>query len=142
MPDILLFWIGLVVGFIIIEFFTATFYGFALSLAAAVVGVYVYLTHATDFQMLHAVIFVLASAIFAYTLPKYLVSGSPDTPQGSDRYIGEKRVVKKSWWDLKISLDGVEYLIESTEEVVVWDKVEILWHKGISMKVKKVIDIK
>jgi membrane protein implicated in regulation of membrane protease activity len=46
--------------------------------------------------------------------------------------------VKKSGGDLRISLDGVEYLIESDEEISSGDKVEIVGHKGVSMKVKKV----
>lgn len=138
MSEILLFWIGLVVGFIIIEFFTATFYGFALSLAAGVVAIYVYFSGDTDFEILHAVIFVLASTVFAYFLPKLLISRSPDVPQWWDRYIGEKRTVKKTWGDLKISLDGVEYLIDSSDDIVAWDKVQVLWHKGVSMKVKKI----
>jgi membrane protein implicated in regulation of membrane protease activity len=58
-------------------------------------------------------------------------------PQGFDRYIGEKRTVKKSAWELKISLDGVEYIVDADEDIAAWDKVEILWHKGTGMKVKK-----
>ncbi len=142
MPDILLFWIGLLVGFIIVEFFTATFYGFALSLAAAVVWLYVYFSGDIEFEILHAVLFVISSAVFAFFLPRFLVSGSPNIPQGSDRYIGERRTAKKSWGDLKISLDGVEYLIESSDDIVSWDKVEILGHKWASMKVAKIIDKK
>ncbi len=133
---------GLVVGFIIVEFFTATFYGFALSLAAAIAWLYVYFSGDIDFEILHAVLFVVASAIFAYFLPKVLVSGRPDMPQWGDRYIWEKRVAKKSWGDLKISLDWVEYLVVSSDEIVSWDTVEILWHKGASMKVKKFIGAK
>jgi hypothetical protein len=33
--------------------------------------------------------------MLAYTLPKVLTSSSPDVPQGFDKYIGEKRTVKK-----------------------------------------------
>lgn len=80
----------------------------------------------------------MASAVFAFILPRFLSSREPDIPQGTDRYLGEKRVVKKSGGDLRISLDGVEYLIESEEEISSGDKVEIVGHKGVSMKVKKV----
>ena len=95
-----------------------------------------------QFEIIHAVIFAIGSALFAYFLPNMLHSRSPDTPQGSDRYIWEKRSVKKSCGDLRISLDGVEYLIESDDEILAGEKVEVTGHKGASMKVKKVIEKK
>lgn len=82
-------------------------------------------------------IFAVASAIFSYFLPNYLKSSLPDTPQGTDRYIGEKRSVKKVGGDMKISLDGVDYLIESDDDIASGDRVEVTGHKGVSMKVKK-----
>lgn len=135
--DLLYFWTGLVVIFIIIELLTSTFYGLSLALAAGVVSLYVFFRGEVDFSLVQGVIFSLASALFAYFLPRYLVSNMPDVPQWADRYIGEKRSVKKSWTDLKISLDGVEYLIDSDEDIVPGEKVEVVWHKWASMKVKK-----
>ncbi len=82
--------------------------------------------------------FTLSSAIFAFTLPRVLASSAPDMPQGFDRYTGEIRTVKKISWELKISLDGVEYVIYADEELSAGDKVEIIWHKGTGMIVKKV----
>lgn len=96
MSSILLFWIGLVVGFIILELLTATFYGLSLALASAIVAFLVYFSGDTTFEILHAVVFVFSSAFFAFLLPKYLVSHTPDTPQGMDQYIGLTRSVKKT----------------------------------------------
>jgi membrane protein implicated in regulation of membrane protease activity len=90
MSSILYFWIALALVFLIIEFATATFYGLALSLAAGIVALYVF------FSIVQGIIFAVASLILAYTLPRVLSSSSPDVPQGFDRYIGEKRTVKKS----------------------------------------------
>ncbi len=87
MSSILLFWIGLAVGFIILELLTATFYGLSLALASCIVAIHIYFSGDVVFEVLHAVIFVLSSAVFAYLLPKYLVSHTPDTPQGMDQYI-------------------------------------------------------
>lgn len=42
--SILLFWIGLGIVFLIVEVATATFYGLALSLASAIVALYVWIT--------------------------------------------------------------------------------------------------
>lgn len=138
MSSIFLFWIGLAVGFVILEILTATFYGLSLALASCIVALHIYFAGDTVFQVLHAVIFVISSAVFAYLLPKYLVSHTPDTPQGMDQYIGLARSVKKTGWDLKISLDGVDYLIDSDDEINAGDKVKIIWHHGVSMKVEKV----
>ncbi len=139
MSSILLFWIGLAIGFVILELLTATFYGLSLALASCIVALHIYFSGDTVFQILHAVIFVFSSAVFAFLLPKYLVSHTPDMPQGMDQYIGLTRSVKKIGTDLKISLDGVEYLIESDNQVSAGDKVEIMGHHGVSMKVKKLI---
>lgn len=136
--ELIYFWSGVVVAFIILELLTSTFYGLSLALAAGVVSFYVFFTKEGELSLIQGLIFVVASAIFAYFLPKYLSSSMPDVPQGVDRYIGEKRSVKKIAGDLKISLDGVEYLIDAEDEIVAGDKVEVLWHKGVSMKVKKV----
>ncbi len=137
--SILLFWIGLGIVFLIVEVATATFYGLALSLASAIVALYVWITWETyALTVIQWVIFAVASAIFSYFLPNYLKSSLPDTPQGTDRYIGEKRSVKKVWGDMKISLDWVDYLISSEDEIASGDKVEVTGHKGVSMKVKRV----
>ncbi len=139
MSSILLFWIGLAIGFIILELLTATFYWLSIALASGIVAFYIYFSGDTVFQILHAVIFVFSSAVFAFLLPKYLVSHTPDTPQGMDQYIGLTRSVKKIGTDLKISLDGVDYLIESDDEVNIGDKVRIIGHHGVSMKVEKLM---
>jgi hypothetical protein len=49
--SILLFWIGSVVLFLIIEMLTATFYGLSLALASAIVATYVYFMGETVFSV-------------------------------------------------------------------------------------------
>jgi hypothetical protein len=44
-------------------------------------------------------------------------SSLPDTSQGVDTYTGQVRTVKKVSTDLKISLDGVDYLIDGEEDI-------------------------
>ena len=136
--DFLYFWIAIALVFLIIEFATATFYGLALSLAAGIVALYVFFSGEAAFTVVQGIIFAVASLIFAYVLPNLLSATNPDVPQGFDRYVGEKRTVKKIWWELKISLDGVEYIIDADEEISAGDKVEVIDHKGTGMKVKKV----
>jgi membrane protein implicated in regulation of membrane protease activity len=136
--NFLYFWVATALVFLIVEFVTATFYGLALSLAAAIVGIYVYASGETSFTIVQGIIFAVASLVFAYALPKLLSSSDPDMPQGMDRYTGEVRTVKKSWGEYKISLDGVEYVIECDSDVVAWDKVSVLGSHGTAMHVKKV----
>lgn len=136
--DLLYFWIAIALIFLVIEFVTATFYGLALSLAAGIVALYVFYSWDSEPTIFQGLIFALMSLIFAYALPKVLSSSAPDIPQGFDRYLGEKRTVKKISGELKISLDGVEYIIDSDEEITAGDKVEVIGHKGAGMKVKKV----
>ena len=135
---ILYIWLAVAIAFLIIEILTATFYGLAIALAASIVALYVYIVWDTEFSIIQAIILVIGSAVFAYVLPKFLSSSTPDVPQGFDRYIGEKRTVKKHAWDLKISLDGVDYTVESDDDIAAGDKVEVTGHKGSWMKVKKV----
>lgn len=135
---ILYIWLAVAIAFLIIEILTATFYGLAIALAASIVALYVYLVGDTDFTIIQWIILVIASIIFAYLLPKVLSSNTPDVPQGFDRYIGEKRTVKKHAWDLKISLDGVDYTVESDDDIAAGDKVQVTGHKGSGMKVKKI----
>lgn len=55
-----------------------------------------------------------------------------------DKYLGMKRSVKKVGTDMKISLDGVDYLVESDVDLGAGDKIEIIGHAGASVKVKKI----
>lgn len=136
--NILYFWISVALIFLIIEFSTATFYGLALSLAAWVVALYVFSVWDMELSILQGIIFALMSLVFAYILPKVLASQSPEVPQGFDKYIGEKRSIKKITGELKISLDGIDYVVESDDDIGSGDKVEVIGHKGTGMKVKKV----
>jgi membrane protein implicated in regulation of membrane protease activity len=114
--NFLYFWVATALVFLIVEFVTATFYGLALSLAAAIVATYVFLSGDTAFTIVQGIVFAVASLVFAYALPKLLNSSEPDMPQGMDRYIWEVRTVKKIWGEYKISLDGVEYVWSSVTQ--------------------------
>lgn len=136
--SILYFWIASAIIFLIIEMMTATFYGLSLALSSAIIAAYVYFSNDSSITIIQGSIFALLSLTFALLLPKVLRSSLPDTPQGADKYIGEIRSVKKSGDEYKISLDGVEYLIDSEDVLTSWDKVEVISHHGVTMKVKKV----
>lgn len=136
MSSLLLFWIGTGIIFLIVEMITATFYGLSVAIAAFILAVYVWLTGETSIDLLQGTSFAIVTFIAAYFLPKLLVSGAPDTPQGIDRYIGEKRKAKKVGDDLKIVLDGVDYLVLG-DDIEAGDMVEVVSAKGGSLHVKK-----
>ena len=136
--ELLYSWLAIAALFLVVELITATFYWLSISFAAGVTAMYVLISHETSVTLIQWCVFVVASAIFAYILPRMLISNAPDVPQWTDKYLWEKRTAKKVGGDLKISLDGVDYLLESDEDLESWDKVEVIWHKWASMKVKKV----
>jgi membrane protein implicated in regulation of membrane protease activity len=135
--EILYFWVILTIIFILIEMFTATFYGLSLALSSTIVAFYVYFSWDTSHQIIHAALFVLGSGIFAYFLPRLLISKIPDKPQWLDEYVGMIRTVKKVGTEMKIVLDGVDYPIDTPDEIKVGDKVKIIGHQGISLTVQK-----
>lgn len=136
--ELLYTWLAIAAFFLIIELVTATFYGLSLSFAAWVTALYVLISHEISFSLVQGLVFVVSSALFAYILPKMLVSKSPDIPQGLSEYTGMIRAVKKVGNELKIVLDGVDYPIETDDDVGPSDKVKITGHKGIALIVKKV----
>lgn len=136
--ELLYTWLAIAAVFLIIELLTATFYGLSLSLAAWVTALYVLISHESEFTLIQGVVFVFSSGMFAYILPKMLVSKSPDIPQGLSGYVGMTRAVKKVGNEYKIVLDWVDYPIETSDTVEASDKVKITWHKGIALIVKKV----
>lgn len=77
------------------------------------------------------------SLVFAFVLPKLLSPQDPHMPQGVDQYMKQVRTIKKVGGEWKISLDGVDYLIESEDELSVGDKVEVIGHHGVTMQVKR-----
>lgn len=137
MSALLLTWIGLSIFFLIVEMFTATFYGLSLALASALVAVTTYLFPNVSHLGL-AAIFLVGSAFFSLLLPKLLQPKGEDLPQGIDRYVGEKRSIKKVAGDWKITLDGVEYLVTSEEELSSGDRVEVMAHRGAGFLVKRI----
>lgn len=136
--ELLYFWIGAFVFFLILELVTATFYGLALSLASALTWLYVWYTGVGEIDIIQAVIFACTAFIASYFLPRFLTpSTDHETPQWVDIYIGQKRKVKKVGESFKISLDGVDYLVE-WDDIGAGDQVEVLKKKGAGFVVTKV----
>lgn len=129
--NLLLFWIGAGIIFLILELITATFYGFALALSAFVVAAYVFAVNPQGLDAMQGMIFVVCAMISSYVFPKILTPKTDtDKPQGLDIYIGETRRIRLVGEDFKVKLDGVEYMIISDDDIDDKDLVKIVDRRG------------
>lgn len=129
--NLLLFWIGAGIIFLILELITATFYGFALALSAFAVASYVFVMNPQGLDAMQGMIFVVCAMISSYIFPKILTPKTDaDKPQGLDIYIGETRRIRLVGEDFKVKLDGVEYMIISDDEIDDKDLVKIVDRRG------------
>ena len=114
MNDILILWISAGIFLGIIEMFTGTFYFLALSLAALVVGTYVWYIWDTNITYLQAWIFLVAASFLGYLFPKFFIPNS-NTDYNSnalDRFIGQSFTLKWAPDTYKISIEWVDYLVD------------------------------
>ncbi len=136
--ELFYFWIGAFIFFLIIELVTATFYWLALSIASAVTSFYVWYMGVEALDIVQGIIFASTAFIASYFLPRLLTPTSDhEMPQGIDAYIGQKRKLKKVGDSFKISLDGVDYLVE-WDDIGAGDQVEVIKKKGAGFVVAKV----
>lgn len=135
---LLLLWIASIIFFLIIEIATTAFYGLALALSSLGVALYVWITGETSPSVMQGVIFVVLSALGAYGFPRFFSKNTPETLQGLDVYLGKTRKVKKVGDDLKISLDGVDYLIDGSG-IQSGDTVKIVSRSGSLFNVEHVV---
>lgn len=129
MTSLVLFWIGIGIGFLIIEMITVTFYGLAISLAGFITALYVWYSGFTGLTISQGVIFALITLLTSYYLPKILISNIVEQAQWLDTYLGETRKVKKVWEDYKVVLDGIDYIIE-IDGVKSGDRAQLMSRKG------------
>ncbi len=138
--DLLYFWIGAAIIFLIIEMLTATFYGLSLAIASGIVAFYVWYVKDTQIDVIQWILFACITFITSFTLPRLLIpwESASSSSQGLDAYVWLKRKVKLQGEAMKITLDGVDYPIENEDDIEAWDQVEIVSAHSISFLVKKV----
>lgn len=137
MSTLLLFWIGIGLVFLIVEMITAAFYGLSIAIAAFVLALYCWFMGIDSIDIWQWVIFAVTTFCSAYFLPKLLTSNAPDIPQGIDKYIGERRKVKKVGDDFKIVLDGVDHMVVGDDDIDEGMIVEVISTKWGKFHVKK-----
>jgi len=98
--------------FLLLEMLTATFYGLSISISSFILALYVYFTGDATMTIAQGLILVIASAIFAYILPKKLKPHTEAFKTGLDTHIGQSFRLEKVGSDWKVKIDGVDYLVE------------------------------
>jgi membrane protein implicated in regulation of membrane protease activity len=114
MNDILILWISAGIFLGIIEIFTGTFYFLALSLAALVVGAYVWLVGDTSITYTQSGIFLIVASVLAYIFPKFFTPNA-DTDYNNnalDRFVGKSFTLKWTPESYKIAIEWVDYLVD------------------------------
>lgn len=138
----LILWISTGIFFLLIEMFTGTLYGLSLSLAGFILAGYVAFSGDTEFTVIQAVILAVSSAIFSYFFPKWFSSKDKDAAKYSnspiEREIGKTFVLRQSKGVYRISIDGVDYLVDEnsvTKDFASGKKVMLDGHTGSTVKV-------
>lgn len=125
--NILLFWIGVGIIFLIVEIITSVFYGLSLAIAAFCVAAFVWANSLHELTIFQGAIFVLVALLMSYLLPKILMKNIKDThPQGLDMYIGNSYRIREFDEDFKIKLDGVYYVAISDDDLFEGDFVTVV----------------
>ena len=92
--------------------FTFTLYGISVSIAAFVTWGYVLLVPASTVTIMQGAIFVVASAVFSYLLPRWFaVPRGSGVVMGLDAHIGKTYPLLRVGTDWKVKIYGVDYLI-------------------------------
>jgi membrane protein implicated in regulation of membrane protease activity len=81
MSELLLYWIGVGILFLIVEMATTAFYGLALALSSFIVAVYVWFTGEVQVSIIQGLIFAVISTLGAYFFPKMLDESIEEVPQ-------------------------------------------------------------
>ncbi len=112
MSSLLVFWISIGIWFLIIEMIMVTFYGLAISFSAFVVALYVWYFGWSQVDIMQWVLFAVVSFFSSYFFPKWLSPKWEEKAQWLDIYIGETKKIKLVWEDCKVTLDGIDYLVD------------------------------
>ena len=138
LPNLFYIYLASGIFFLLIEMLTATFYGLSMSVACFILAVYVYATGDTSMTAIQGGLLAVTSAVFAYFLPKWMMSHAKVLKSGLDLHIGHSFRLEQVGTDWKIKIDGVDYLIgeESvTDEFAPGKKVMLEGHDGGILKV-------
>lgn len=104
-------WLAFAVLAFIVEMFSGTLYGLSFSLSALVVAAYVAVTGETGITLAQALIFAAAGTPLCFLFPK-IFRTKTEFKQGLDAHVGKKFSLKKVGDDFKVSIDGVDYLVD------------------------------
>ncbi|MDQ1344353.1 MAG: hypothetical protein QG650_1074 [Patescibacteria group bacterium] len=113
MPEVFYGWLAVAVVALILEMFSGTLYGLSFSLSGFIIAAYVAITGETELTIAQALIFAISGAVFCFVFPKWFNKTRTEFKQGLDAVVGKTFPLKKVGDDFKISVDGVDYLVDS-----------------------------
>lgn len=105
-------WLAVAVLALIVEMFSGTLYGLSFSLSAFLIAAYVSVTGETQLSLAQALIFAVSGAVFCFVFPKWFNKTRTEFKQGLDTAVGKTYALKKVGEDFKVSIDGVDYLVD------------------------------
>ncbi len=111
--DVLTLWIAVGLFFLIVEILTVTFYGLAIAGGCFVTALYAWIFGETDISIIQGIIFAISTSAFAYFLPKLLTPPPDIRKVGISAHEGRTFTLKEMDGDYKITIDGVDYLIDA-----------------------------
>lgn len=114
MSELFYGWLCFAVIALIVEMFSGTLFGLSFSVSAFIVAAYVAVTKEADLSIAQAVIFAVTGSALCFVLPSFFKKTRNEFKQGLDAVIGKTFVLKKIGEDYKVSVDGVDYLVEES----------------------------
>ena len=112
MSDLFYAYLASGVLFLIIEMFSATFYGLSVSIACFILALYVYVTGDASINVLQWFLLACISGVFAYAFPRLMKTKAKDLKSGLSAHIGGIFRLEKVGSDWKVKIDWVDYLID------------------------------
>lgn len=130
-----LIWFSLVIIFLLLEASTVTLYGFVLALGCLAAGILAYFTGG-EFHWMQIVVCLVVVTIGSLLVPRFFRHTGKHMAIGLDAYIGEKTHIKMVDNKPKVTLDGVDYLVNSQHKLTEGQKVEIIGREGTALIVE------
>lgn len=125
----MLIWLSVAMAFLLVEAFTVSLYGLVIAigcLAAAAVAYFM----GDVYHWYQVVVCLLVVSLGSYSVPRIFHRTGVPLQTGLDAYIGKKTVIKIVDWKPKVTLDGVDRLVHSDEELSDGQSVTITGRDG------------
>lgn len=122
-------WFSVALLCLLVEAFTVTLYGLVIALGCLAAGILAYFM-GDIWHWYQAVLCLVVVAIGSFFVPRLFHKTGTPLQTGLDEYIGQKAKIKIVDEKAKITLGGVDRLVQSDEELSEGQKVTIIGRDG------------